>query len=375
MTPPAVIALALACGAACGQAPPPGTWMWNTPASFPLPRVPDGNPMSAAKVELGRHLFHDTRMSGNRTQSCASCHVQAHAFAGPDATEPGSTGEPGRRNAMSLANVAWNSVQTWADPDLVELEQQVLVPMFGEAPVELGLAGMEQTLIDRIRAEPAYASLFAEAFPDLADPVAVDTIVKALASFDRAIISDRSPYDRFVAGDDGALSDAAKRGLDLFFSEKLECHHCHGGFNLTASYRSMDTPPEGLVHYFNNGLYNVDGAGGYPAIDRGVMEISGEARDMGKFRAPTLRNVAVTAPYMHDGSVATLDDVIAMYARGGRLLADGPNPGDGARSPIKNVLINGFTLGDGQRADLAAFLDSLTDRALLTDPVLSNPWD
>ncbi|HEX3758252.1 MAG TPA: MbnH family di-heme enzyme [Kofleriaceae bacterium] len=349
--------------------------MWNTPASFPVPRVPDGNPMSAAKVELGCHLFYDTRLSGNQTQSCASCHVQAHAFAGPDATELGSTGESGRRNAMSLANVAWNSVQTWANPELVELEQQALVPMFGEAPVELGLAGMEQTLIGRIRAEPAHASRFAEAFPALADPVTIDTIVQALGSFDRAIISDRSPYDRFVAGDEGALSDAAKRGLELFFSEKLECHHCHGGFNLTASYRSMDTAPEGFVHYFNNGLYNVDGAGGYPATDRGLLDISGETKDMGKFRAPTLRNVAVTAPYMHDGSVATLDDVITMYARGGRLVADGPNAGDGAASPIKNVLINGFALDAGQRADLAAFLDSLTDQALLTDPALSNPWD
>src|ERR1700733_6089255 len=186
-------------------------YVWNLPQNFPRPRVPAINPMSAAKAELGRHLFYDTRLSGNGTQSCASCHVQAHAFAGPDATEPGSTGDPGRRNAMSLANVAWNSVQTWADTDLVELEQQALVPMFGEAPVELGLAGMEQTLIDRIRAEPAYASLFAEAFPDLTDPVAINTIVKALASFDRAIISDRSPYDRFAAGDDGALSDAARR--------------------------------------------------------------------------------------------------------------------------------------------------------------------
>lgn len=375
MTRPPVVALALACAAACGQAPPPGTWVWNTPASFPVPRVPDRNPMSAAKVELGRHLFYDPRLSGNQTQSCASCHVQAHAFAGPDATERGSTGEPGRRNAMSLANVAWNSVQTWADPDLVELEQQALVPLFGDAPVELGLAGMEQTLLDRIRAEPVYAGLFAAAFPDLADPVAIDPIVQALASFDRAIISDRSPYDRFVAGDDGALSDAAKRGLELFFSEQLECHHCHGGFNLTASYRSMATAPEGFVHYFNNGLYNVDGAGGYPATDRGLLDLSGDARDMGKFRAPTLRNVLVTAPYMHDGSVATLDDVLTMYARGGRLVADGPNAGDGAASPIKNVLINGFALDAGQRADLAAFLDSLTDQALLTDPALSSPWD
>jgi cytochrome c peroxidase len=328
--------------------------------------------MSTSKVELGRHLFYDTRLSGNQTQSCASCHVQAHAFAGANAVELGSTGTPGRRNAMSLANVAWNSVQTWANPELVELEQQALVPMFGDSPVELGLAGMEQALIDRVNAEPAYGPLFQAAFPG--EPVSIDLIAKAIASFDRSIVSDRAPYDRFAGGDDSALSDSAKRGMDAFFGERLECHHCHSGFNLTVSYRSMDSAPEGFVHYFNNGLYNLDGAGGYPASDRGIMDLSGDPRDLGRYRPPTLRNIAITGPYMHDGSVATLDDVITSYSRGGRLLADGPNAGDGATSPIKNVLVSGFSLSDEERADLIAFLDSLTDDDLTTDPALADPW-
>lgn len=351
----------------------PDVWQWHLPSGIPEPFVPADNPMTPAKVELGRYLFYDTRLSGNGTQACASCHRQDHAFAGTGEVEPGSTGTPGRRNAMSLTNVAWNSVQTWANPQLVELEQQALVPMFGESPVELGLAGMQDALVQRLADEPTYGPLFAAAFPDDPSPITLDHVVKALASFDRAIVSYRSPYDRFTAGDDGALTTSQKRGLDLFFSERMECHHCHGGFALSAAYRDLKHP-DGFVHYFNNGLYNVDGAGGYPAGDTGIHDLTNDPKDMGRFRPPTLRNIAVTAPYMHDGSVASLDDVIAMYARGGRLLSSGPNAGDGATSPLKNVLINGFTLTDQERADVLAFLDALTDDELLSDPDLADPW-
>jgi cytochrome c peroxidase len=143
-------AITLGLVAACGDnlAPvAPGAWDWKLPSTFPLPRVPADNPMSVAKVELGRYLFYDTRLSGNETQACASCHVQAHGFAGPNAVELGSTGMPGRHNAMSLTNVAWNSVQTWANSALLTPEQQALVPMFGESPVELGLSGLQDELL------------------------------------------------------------------------------------------------------------------------------------------------------------------------------------------------------------------------------------
>lgn len=349
-------------------------WEWGLPPGTPSPRVPADNPMSAAKVELGRYLFYDKRLSGNQTQACAGCHVQAHAFADGKLTPTGSTGEVLRRNAMHLTNVAFNSAQTWANPTLRALEKQALVPMFGEFPVELGLAGLEDVLLERLAADPRYQTLFAAAFPAEDDPFSVVNVVRAIASFERTLLSFDSPYDRFQAGDGTAMSASALRGMELFFSEELECHHCHGGFNLTTSFESETSPAGGFLHYFNNGLYNVDGAGAYPAVDTGLAEVSTLPADMGRFRAPSLRNIAVTGPYMHDGSVETLDEVVAMYARGGRLIASGPNAGDGATSPHKNAFVSGFVLTPVQQADLVAFLHSLTDQPFLTNPDFADPF-
>src|SRR5690606_2793154 len=159
-----------------------------------------------------------------------------------------------------------------------------------------------------------YPGMFAAAFPADAEPITIANVVRALACFERSIISARSPYDRWrYGGDDEALSESAKRGMALFFSERLECSHCHGGFNFTDSVAHDGQPlPESGFH--NNGLYNVDGRGGYPETNRGLYDHTGQARDMGRFRAPTLRNIELTAPYMHDGSLATLDDVLDHYA-------------------------------------------------------------
>lgn len=330
--------------------------------------------MSTTKVELGRRLFYDVRLSGNQTQSCASCHQQALAFTDGKAAPTGSTGEALQRNAMSLANVAWNSAQTWANPSLKELEQQALVPMFGDAPVELGMAGREAELIDRLKAVPLYRELFAKAFADDAEPINVANITRALASFQRSIVSVDTPVDRFQAGDKAAMSESAQRGMEMFFDEVLECHHCHGGFQFSTSVRHVTTPPGGFLHYFNTGLYNLDGQGAYPPLNTGLAEFSTLAADMGRFRAPSLRNVALTAPYMHDGSVASLEEVVDIYARGGRHIAEGPNAGDGARSPLKNAFVAGFTITAEQRADLLAFLRSLSDDTLPSDPKLANPW-
>jgi cytochrome c peroxidase len=219
-----------------------------------------------------------------------------------------------------------------------------------------------------------YGPLFAGAFPDDPAPITVANVAKALGSFDRALVADHSPYDRFQQGDASAISAGAKRGMDLFFGERLECHHCHNGFNFTVTFDSNEAAPGGFVHYFNDALYNIDGLGAYPADDTGIMELSTDPRDMGRFRPPTLRNIAVTGPYMHDGSLATLDDVLDAYARGGRLITSGPNAGDGATSPLKNVLLNGFSLSAEERADVLAFLGSLTDDQLLTDPAFADPW-
>ena len=330
--------------------------------------------MSAVKVKLGRHLFYDVRLSLNETQSCGSCHRQERAFSDGLERSVGSTGERHPRNAMSLTNVGYNPVQTWANPLLDRLEEHALVPMFGEEPVELGMAGREDLLLDRLASDDRYPGWFAKAFPEDVEPISVDNVTKALGAFQRTLISGRSPFDRYVYGDEtDALDEPALRGLDLFFSERLECFHCHGGFNFTASVEHDGTAFR-EVSFQNNGLYNVDGLGSYPARDTGVHEITLKPSDMGKFRAPTLRNIMVTAPYMHDGSVQTIDEVIDHYARGGRLIESGPNAGDGALSPLRSGFVSGFELTAREREDLKAFLDALTDETLLRDPALSDPF-
>jgi cytochrome c peroxidase len=161
--------------------------------------------------------------------------------------------------------------------------------------------------------------------------------------------------------------------MDLFFSERLECFHCHGGFNFSDAVDHARLPePERAFH--NTGLYNVDGNGAYPPGDRGLLALTGNPADMGRFKAPTLRNIAVTAPYMHDGSIATLEEVIDHYAEGGRTIASGPDAGVGSASPLKDPFVSGFVLSDRERADLVAFLESLTDESFLTDPRFSDPF-
>ncbi len=347
---------------------------WNLPEGFPIPQVPADNPMSAEKVELGRHLFYDTRLSGNQTQSCASCHLQSLAFSDGQVVAVGSTGEVHPRNSMALVNSAYNATQTWANPNLTTLERQIVIPMFGEFPVELGLAGKEDELIARLAVEPLYQTLFAAAYPDESEPITVANITKALASFTRTLISGNSPYDQHLQGDETALSEEAKRGMDMFFSERFECHHCHTGFNLSLSTVTANTTfPE--RPFFNTGLYNLDGEGAYPSNNTGVHEITGNPEDMGRFRPPSLRNVALTAPYMHDGSIATLEEVLETYEAGGQLLEEGEYAGDGRVNPYKSGFIPGFTLTDRERADLIAFLDSLTDDTFTTDPRFSDPFE
>jgi len=359
--------------AALGAQAPSAPFAWDLPPGFPEPVVPADNPMTAEKVALGRHLFYDARLSGNGTQSCASCHVQALAFSDPRPRVVGSTGERHPRGSMSLANVAYSPALTWANPLLRSLEQQALIPMFGENPVELGLAGQEAALFARLRAEPRYRALFAAAYPGAPELFTVSHIVKALGAFQRTLISGRSPYDRYQQGDSSALSASAKRGEEIFFSEQAECFHCHGGFNFTGTVNYVG---KGFVEieFHNTGLYNIDGQGAYPAPNTGIAEVTTDPLDMGKFKAPSLRNIAVTAPYMHDGSVATLEDVIEHYNAGGRTITSGPYQGVGADSPFKSEFLKPMGLTAQQKRDLIAFLQSLTDSTFLRDPRFSNPW-
>jgi cytochrome c peroxidase len=253
--------------------------------------------MTAVKVELGRHLFYDTRMSANGTQSCATCHVQSLAFTDGKPHAEGSTGERHSRGSMSLVNIAYAPVFTWIDQGLHTLEEQARVPMFGEHPVELGVDGDKFVAI--VRADPLYQKLFG------ADPITLDNIIRALACFERSIVSARSPYDRYhFDRDDSAISARAKNGEVLFFSTGFSCFRCHGGPNFT-----------------------------------------GKPDEEGGYKAPTLRNIAITGPYMHDGNVKTLEEAIVHHG----------------------------TMTDAERADIVEFLRTLTDESVLHDKRFSRP--
>jgi cytochrome c peroxidase len=348
-------------------------WVWSLPGFLPPPRVPADNPMSEARFQLGRKLFYDARLSGNGKESCSSCHLQHLAFTDGRKVAVGATGENTPRNSPGIANAAWRATLTWANPAMVTLERQMEGPLFGEAPVEMGVNdNNKQEILGRFKTDADYRSAFAEAFPGEAEPVSFGSIIKAIAAFERGVVSASSKYDAYLEGK-ATLTEQEMRGKDLFFGEKAECHHCHGSVNFDdqfyhAGTREIETP------FHNTGLYNIDGKGGYAAPNRGVFESSHAAADMGKFRAPSLRNVAVTGPYMHDGSIATLEEVVEFYAAGGRNIADGPFAGDGRVNPHKSEFIGQIDLDARDKSDLVAFLKTLTDESFLKSPRFSNPW-
>ena len=274
-----VLLITVVAVAACGEQPPghthkhdggtvdtpSGSWPFDLPAGFPAPRLPADARLTAELTELGRYLFYDKRLSGNGTQACASCHVQARAFSDGLGTPSGSTGQVLRRNAMSLTNVAYGPTQTWANFHLDTLEQQALVPMFGDNPIELGITGSEELVLGRLRADPSYVSRFAAAFPDDADSMDFNHVVAAVAGFERRLISGQSRVDRYRQGDLAALSASEQRGQELFFTEALECQHCHGGFNFTIAvdHAGLATP---ATAFFNTGIYNVGGTGAWTSF-------------------------------------------------------------------------------------------------------------
>lgn len=341
-------------GAASASAEP---FDWGLPDWMPRPAVPEDNPMTAQKVELGRHLFYDARLSADSTVACASCHDQARAFTDGRKTSVGINATVGGKNAPPLMNVAYFPVLTWANPHMTSLEFQALIPLFGEEPPEMGAAGRETEIFARLSADPYYSSAFAEAFPKQPTPD-LFTVTRALAAFQRSLTSFDSPYDRFKYGGDlDALSPAALRGEQLFFDHRFECYHCHQGVMFSDNFQTEGSP-WAETGFHNTGLYR-----DYPAQVPGLIEITGIPEDAGRFRTPSLRNIAVTAPYMHDGSVADLRGVIDHYARGGR---EGHAMQDG--------MIVGFEANEQDINDIIAFLESLTDETFLTNPSHADPW-
>ncbi len=332
----------------------PGDTAWTAPA-FPglgPPPAPADNPTTEAKVTLGRFLFYDSRLSGPGYMSCGTCHQPALGFAEDRRQAIGITGERHPRNTPGLANVGYFPVLTWADPTATALETQSSTPLFGTHPVEMMAAPRRAEILLRFSTDGTYRRLFAAAFPEAPDAVDFEHIQMALAAFQRTLISADSPYDRHAADPmSGAMDAAAVRGMELFMSDRLGCAGCHAPPFFT------DTA------YHNTGLYDEDGAGALPEGNQGIVEYTGDPADMGRFRTPSLRNVAVTGPYMHDGSVATLEEAVDHYAAGGR-----------AGSPLTDPLVTGFALDAGERADLVAFLEALTDETFLTNPAIQSPF-
>ena len=275
------------------------------------------------------------------------------------------------RASRALANVAYNASFTWANPNLTRLEEQIRIPLLNENPVELGVAGNEGRVLATLRAAARYRALFARAFPEAAEPIALDNVIKALACFVRTLVSGDSAYDRLVYLDERAeMPPSALRGMRLFFSRRMRCSECHSGFNFSGPVRhagGRDSPPS----FHNTGLYNLEGRGLYPSDNLGLREFTGHVEDTGRFRAPTLRNIELTAPYMHDGSVATLEDVLEHYAVGGR---GSGAPSTAAENPYTSPLVAGFALTESERADLVSFLHSLTDRSFVVDPRFASPF-
>lgn len=247
-----------------------------------------------------------------------------------------------------------------------------MLPLFGDNPVEHGLnESNSEQIIQAIQTEPRYAELFANAFPDQDDPLLGDLVwdntIKSLASFVRGLVSFNSPFDR------SELNQSAKRGERLFNGEVLECFHCHTGYNFSDATIDRGTAFSEL-DFHNTGLYNIDGSGAYPSPNTGRHEVTGKPEHMGQFRAQSLRNIELSAPYNHDGSVATLKDVILNYANGGRVIASGENSGDGRISPVKDGFIVSFQITDDEVNDVVEFLKSLTDTSFTTNPRFTNPW-
>lgn len=302
---------------------------------FPAMRIPTDNPQTPAKIELGRKLFYDKRLSADNTLSCSDCHIQAFAFSNAgNKVSVGIRGQKGTRNAPSLGNVGYRRSFFW-EGGSPSLELQAMGPI--TAHDEMG--SEPSALVAKLRGVPAYQKAFSSVF---SDGVTMLNITKAIASFERTIISNRSPYDRYRAGDEKALSSAALRGLELFFGEKGDCYHCHNGFNFTTE----------TLH--NTGLKKTN-------PDIGLARLTNQPEDAGKFKTPSLRNVALTAPYMHDGSIPNLEQVLEHYNKGGE---DNPNV---------DVLMRPLGLSKQEIADLIEFLKALTDRELTRDERLAAP--
>lgn len=295
-------------------------------------------PPTRAQVRLGRHLFHDRMLSLDGSVSCASCHLQSRGFSDPNTFSIGVAGGQSDRNAMALINLAFDPLLFW-DGRVSSLKEQALLPVVH--PLE-----MAETWPDveaKLQASDRYPQMFFEAFGS--SEIDSNRVAEALAAFETTLLSFESPYDAFFyEGRGDALNASALRGFDLFFGE-AECVHCHAGPLLTDQ------------TFKSNGLDDT-------VTDPGLGKVTGDPMDLGKFKVPTLRNIAKTGPYMHDGRFATLMEVVEHYNSGVDSLA--PN-----LDPDMHIYEQGLQLSEQDKLDLVAFMESFTDHAFLTNEAFS----
>ena len=293
--------------------------------------APADNAFTTAKWALGKKLFFDPVMSRDQSISCASCHHPEFAFSDQQAFSPGVESRPGVRNAPSIANVGYHPYLL-REGGVPTLEMQVLVPIQEHNEFDNNIV----LLAERLNQDPEYVTLSMEAYGLAPDPF---VITRAIACFERSLISGYSPYDQYKAyHHEEGLSPAQLRGMDLFFSAKTNCVSCHNGFNFTD------------YSFKNNGLYT-------EYTDPGRFRLTGLEEDKALFKVPSLRNIEITAPYMHDGSLTSLEAVVEHYVSGGK------------NHPHKSDLIKPLELTLDEQGDLVVFLKSLTDETFINNPL------
>jgi cytochrome c peroxidase len=319
-------------------------------------------------IQLGRYLFYDRRLSVNNTRSCGTCHNPQFAFTDGYKRSLGVFADLHQRNTQPLFNLQYLKYFTAADSTIHSPLQQMDNPLFNTHPAEMGVKGNEAIILKRIKDDAAYKKLF----KDAAINISWINIKTAISSFVLRLQSFNSPYDKFKNGDTAALSTSAKAGMQLFFSAGLKCASCHGGANFSTP--SVVNDKGDTLFYFNTGLYNIDNKGDYPVNDKGFYQLTKNENDRGKFRVPTLRNLAFTAPYFHDGSAASLNEIVDVYAAGGRIITQGINKGNGIKNPHKDSAISGFDISAKDKTNLINFLFALSDSSFINNPRYQNPF-
>jgi len=343
-----------------------GIWALQLISCGPQKEMDQLNPLE----ELGRHLFFEPALSAQHTRSCGSCHDPQLAFTDGYRRSVSPQGDNLQHNAPSLLNTQTFHFYDWANPKATSYEQQIQRPLYGRHPVELGLDQHWEESKQHILNQHEYWILIKQAFPEKKPEDLIRAQVEqALVAYLKTLQAMNSPYDRFMAGDTNALNHSAQHGLRLFESKALACAQCHTPPLFTQVNKQQNLQEA----YANIGLYNIRQHNQYPEEDPGLFASTTMECDHGKFRIPSLRNVALTAPYMHDGSVETLSEVLEHYRRGGRNINEGPHAGDGRLNKYKHPLIQGFELSPSEKRDLLEFLLSLTDTSYLQQERFSNP--